>query len=113
MGRPTKSEKRVCQLNLKLTEREFDWVRGQADAVRMQVADFGRAQLFATRKVRKCPEAQPHLDPLFMSHVSRIGNNLNQIARRLHQLHAPAPVDLESTLASIRDIIRKGNADGP
>lgn len=112
MSRPRKSTKRNRQLNLKLTEREFAWVLQQAVAVRMTPVDFGRAQLFATRKLRKLPESAAHLDPLFMAQMGRIGNNLNQIARRLHQFHTPAPADLEDVLASVREIIRKGSPDG-
>jgi hypothetical protein len=110
MARPTKSEKRIRQLNLKLTEREFAWVLRRAVAARIPVADFGRAQLLATRKVGKLPANLPHLDPLFMAQVSRIGNNLNQIARRLHEYRIPAPEDLEAVLVFIREIIRKGGA---
>jgi hypothetical protein len=112
MARPRKSNKRVRQLNLKLTEREFTWVAQQAVGARMTPVDFGRAQLFATRKVRKFPDARPHLDPLFMAQVARMGNNLNQIARRFHQFHLPAPAELDEVLAGVREIIRKGGADG-
>ena len=112
MGRPGKSVKRNRQLNLKLTEREYAWVIERAVEARMKPVDFGRAQLFADGKVRRSAEARPHLDPLFMAQLSRIGSNLNQIVRRLHQLHMPAPGELDGLLASIREIIRTGAADG-
>lgn len=112
MGRPGKSTKRNRQLNLKLTEREFAWVLQQAVAANMKPVDFGRAKLFADRKVRKLPGASPHLDPLFMSQIIRIGSNLNQISRRLHQFRLPASGELDDVLAAIREIIRKGSSDG-
>lgn len=114
MSRPTKSEKRDRQLNLKLTGREFDWVRTRAGASGMQPVDFGRAQLLAERPVRARHRAAPgHLDPLFLAHLSRIGNNLNQIARRLNEFKIVPPSALEPLLEAIREIIRKASADGP
>src|SRR5262245_33160024 len=114
MARPRKSNRRDRQLNLKLSESEFNWVRARAASVRMEIVDYGRAQLFANRKVRKLTEnaSRFHLDPRFMAQLSRIGNNLNQIARRLHEFHLPAPAELEELLASVRAIIRSAS-DGP
>jgi DNA polymerase III delta subunit len=45
------------------------------------------------------------LDPLLLVQLSRIGNNLNQIARRLNELALPAPEALEPLLAEIRRIL--------
>jgi hypothetical protein len=56
--------------------------------------------------------SQSHLAPLFLAHLSRIGNNLNQIARRLHQLDLAAPAALEAVLEEIRALIRKASSDG-
>jgi hypothetical protein len=114
MARPKKSERREHQLNLKLTEREITWVRGRAASASMSSVGFGRAQLLAERPVRPQPGKSPgHLDPLFLIALSRIGNNLNQIARRMHEFRMPAPPALEPLLESIREIIRKASADGP
>jgi hypothetical protein len=110
MARPTKHEKRDRQLNLKLTRREFDYVC--ARAARQRPVDFARAQLLADRPVRTHAQ-HGHLDPLFLLQLSRLGNNLNQIARRLHGRPAPPPAGLGPLLNEIRDLIRKGAADGP
>jgi len=110
MARPAKSEKRDRQLNLKLTMRELDWVKRRAGTAGLRVVEFARRELLCDRPVRARPEVRPgQLDALFMAQVSRIGNNLNQIARRLHQLHMPEPATLHAVLREIRDIIRKSS----
>src|ERR1700749_677768 len=92
MARPTKHDKRDHQLNLKLTLREYNWVCNRAAASGLRPVEFGRAQLLAERALRMARVvAPPHLDPLFLAHLSRIGNNLNQLTRRLHEFHMPPP----------------------
>jgi Bacterial mobilisation protein (MobC) len=113
MARPPKREKRDRQLNLKLTTREHAWVCGRAEALRMRLADYARLQLLSDRPRRSDTEAStPHLAPLFLAHLSRIGNNLNQIARRLHQLDLAAPSALEAALEEVRALIRKASGNG-
>lgn len=113
MARPRKAERREQQLNIKITPSEHAWVRQRASAADMTPTEFGRAQLLTDRPVRrKSPENTHHLDPLFLSQLSRIGNNLNQIARRCHLLNAPPPPALEPLLGLIRDIIRRALPHG-
>lgn len=113
MARPPKREKRDRQLNLKLTEREHAWVCRRAEAVRMRLSEYARLQLLLDRPQRSNPEAStPHLAPLFLAHLSRIGNNLNQIARRLHQLDFAAPSALEAALEEVRAFIKKASGHG-
>jgi hypothetical protein len=113
MGRPTKKEKRDQQLNIKLTLREIAWVRARAGAVRMRPIDYGRAQLLAERPLpRAASNTAPHLDTLFLLQLSRIGNNLNQIARKFNQTGVCPPA-LETLLGDIRELIRKGSGNGP
>jgi hypothetical protein len=55
-------------------------------------------------------EASAHnLDPLFL-HLARVGNNLNQIARRMNQDGLQPPASLQALLTDIRAIIRKVSA---
>jgi hypothetical protein len=110
MGRPPKHQIRDCQLNLKLTRHEFGLVCGRAAAAGMRPVDYGRLQLLVepTVAIAKCA-AGAHLDPLFVQHVSRIGNNLNQIARRFHQLQLPAPPDLAPVLEAVRQFLQRAN----
>jgi hypothetical protein len=113
MGRPTKREKRDQQFNIKLTLREIAWVRAQAGAVRMRPVDYGRAQLLADKPLpRAASIAAPHLDTLFLLQLSRIGNNLNQLARKFNQTGLCPPPALEVSLREIRELIRKGSGNG-
>jgi Bacterial mobilisation protein (MobC) len=114
MARPTKKEKRDRQLNIKLTLREIDTVRARASAAGMRPVDYGRAQLLADKPAQSAASAAaPHLDTLFLVQLSRIGNNLNQIARKFNLTGAHPPAALEQLLAEIRGFIRKGSENGP
>jgi len=114
MGRPTRAEKRDKQLNLKLTAREHAWVQSRAKASGKRLVDFGRAMILADRPLpARLPGAPTHLDPLFLACLSRIGNNLNQIARRLHEFDVTAPADLEPVLAALREMFGKVRKHGP
>jgi len=113
MARPSKSEKRDRQINLKLTVREMAWLRARAASLGMRPVDFGRAQLLSDRPIKMIARSGgPHLDPLFIAQMSRIGNNLNQIARNFHRFQVPPPADLQPVLQAIREIIRKASVDG-
>jgi hypothetical protein len=79
----------------------------------MRPVDYGRTQLLADRPLpRAASIAAPHLDTLFLLQLSRVGNNLNQIARKFNQTGICPPVTLESLLSDIRELIRKGSGDG-
>lgn len=88
-------------------------MRARASAARMRPVDYGRTQLLADRPLpRAASIAAPHLDTLFLLQLSRVGNNLNQIARKFNQTGICPPVTLESLLSDIRELIRKGSGDG-
>jgi hypothetical protein len=98
---------------MSLTTRELELLRARAAAAGMRPVDYGRAQLFADRRSSRAPVAlAPHLDPLFLACLSRLGNNLNQIPRRLNATRQPAPPTLEPLLREIRILIGRGGAGG-
>jgi mobilization protein NikA len=108
MGRPAKHDKRDQQLNVKLTVREFAWVAREATAVGLRPGEYGRTKMLADRPVDTPARAEgPQLDPLFLASLARIGNNLNQIARRLHELDVPAPEDLAPLLRLVRETLQQ------
>lgn len=77
----------------------------------MRPVDYGRAQLFRERPVTSARQGGgTHLDPLYLSALGRIGNNLNQLMRLLNGLKRPPPPTLEPLLQQIRDLIAKGAA---
>jgi hypothetical protein len=49
--------------------------------------------------------------PVNYGQLARLGNNLNQMVRHLHQTGDPLPADLEPLLTDIRRIIARGAAD--
>lgn len=109
MGRPTIKIKRDQQFNIGLSKAESEWLHQRAAATGMRPVDYGRAKLFAKRVSGEAPGVH-HLDPLFLVSLSRIGNNLNQIARRLHKTAQPAPPSLEPLLRELQALLRKGMA---
>jgi hypothetical protein len=74
----------------------------------MRSVDYGRAQLFLPRRISAAQTASAHqLDPLFHVQLSRLGNNLNQIARKLNTLALPPPPTLEPLLQEIRALLTR------
>lgn len=77
----------------------------------MRPTDYARAKLFSDWQVANGEAARrpaaplSHLDPLFMAALSRLGNNLNQITRRLNTFSMPPPPSLEPLLHEIRSLV--------
>ena len=84
----------------------------RASRAGMRPVDYGRARLLGMadrgNSARGAPA--PYLDPLLLATLSRLGNNLNQIARRLNTLDLPAPPSLEPLLQLIRSLITKAGS---
>jgi hypothetical protein len=109
MGRPTTSEPRSRQLNLSLTESELESIRRRAAVLGMRPAHFGRAMLLDEKhKPAITPAPENTTDQLIYGQLVRLGNNLNQMVRHLHQTGDPLPPDLEPLLRDIRAIIARG-----
>jgi hypothetical protein len=107
MGRPKLQITRDRQFNVSLTETEWSGLQRAARLALMRPVDYARMRLLAKPSgLLRAEQAAPQLDPLLLLHLSRLGNNLNQIARRLNELRLPAPDDLAPLLAEIRGILR-------
>ncbi|HEX4409034.1 MAG TPA: hypothetical protein VH206_09690 [Xanthobacteraceae bacterium] len=63
--------------------------------------------LNADRNPRSSLESEGQFDRLVYGALSRLGNNLNQLLRHLHQTGDPIPPDLEPLLKDIRQIIAR------
>jgi Bacterial mobilisation protein (MobC) len=109
MARPKISEPRAYQLNLRFTARELESINRRASALGMRPVQFGRTVLLGTkdRPVADQEPAHNHAR-LIRSELSRLGNNLNQLVRHLHQTGDPLPPDLEPLLIDIRRLIARG-----
>jgi hypothetical protein len=108
MVRPKLKITRNKQFNVGLTVSEHEALHQRAREAGMRPVDYGRARLFSEHfwTLQSAPKAH-HLDPLFLVQLSRIGNNLNQIARRLNLRPEPAPPSLEPVLAELRALLRR------
>ena len=108
MGRPKATEPRMQQLNLSLSVREWESIKRRAQLLGMRPAHFGRAVLLdEDRKPALKTQPESNLDRLVYGALSRLGNNLNQLLRHLHQTGDPLPADLEPLLKDIRQIIAR------
>jgi hypothetical protein len=108
MGRPKKSEPRLHQLNLSLTTSELEIIEKRAHALGMRPVHFGRAVILgqhASGIARSEPAS--NLGRLIHAQLVRLGNNLNQMVRHLHQTGDPLPPDLEPLLNDIRRLIAR------
>ena len=112
MGRPRKSEPRSEQFNLSLTASELASIKRRAQAVGMRPVHFGRALLLEEGR-KSVPKGEPasNANRLIYGQLVRLGNNLNQLVRHLHQTGDPLPADLEPLLTDIRQIIMRGCRD--
>jgi hypothetical protein len=109
MGRPRKSEPRIRQLNFSLTEAELNSLTHRAQALGMRPVHFGRALLLdQDHKPTLKSSAPSNIERLIYGQLCRLGNNLNQLVRHLHQTGDPLPADLEPLLKDIRQIIARG-----
>ena len=108
MGRPRKSEPRSQQFNLSLTESELASIKKRAQALGMRPVHFGRAVLLDQGgKYAPKHDREDNIDRLVYAQLVRLGNNLNQMVRHLHQTGDPLPPDLEPLLMDIRQIITR------
>jgi hypothetical protein len=107
MGRPKTSDPRGQQLNLSLSASELESIRSRAAALGMRPVHFGRALLLDQSRTLTKNAAASNTDRLIYGQLVRLGNNLNQIVRHLHQTGDPLPVDLEPLLTDIRRIIAR------
>jgi hypothetical protein len=105
VGRPKVNEPRCHQLNLSLSATELASIRARASALGMRTAHFGRAMLLERDGRAAKHEAENNHEQLIYGQLVRLGNNLNQMVRHLHQTGDPLPADLEPLLTDIRHAI--------
>lgn len=94
------------QLKVRLTEDEFARLKKAAEGDGVTMADFARRQL-ALDTVNRSPTGSmayrkfTPVDPDLLRQISRLGNNLNQIARRVNQYDFDTSLDLLQALLTI------------
>jgi hypothetical protein len=113
VGRPKVYEPRCHQLNISLTATELAGIAARAAALGMRPAPFGRALILARESAPSARQPQNNYQQLIYGQLVRLGNNLNQLVRRLHRTGEPPPADLEPLLRDIRHIITREGGNGP
>ena len=95
-------EKRTKEIKIRLTDTEHQRLLDRCD--RTHLAEWLRQLGLGehTSRRRRVPEVAPEL----LRQVSGIGNNLNQIARRLNQLDGLNPTERVSLLAVLNSLDR-------
>lgn len=95
-------EKRTREIKIRLTDSEHQRLIDRCD--RTHLAEWLRQLGLGehTSRKRRLPDVAPEL----LRHVSGIGNNLNQIARRLNQLDGLTLTERVSLLAVLNSLDR-------
>ncbi|MEB6472832.1 MobC family plasmid mobilization relaxosome protein, partial [Klebsiella michiganensis] len=93
-------EKRTKEIKIRLTETEHQRLLDRCD--RTHLAEWLRLLGLGehTSRKRRVPEVAPEL----LRQVSGIGNNLNQIARRLNQTDSLTPSERASLLVVLTSL---------
>lgn len=111
MARPKLPITRDRQFNVSLTAAEFDAMQRAARMAGLRPVDFARAKILSkTRRSARTTHDVRQFEPVVLVALSRIGNNLNQIARSLNELSLDVPDDLAPLLAELRGILRMAAA---
>lgn len=105
-GVPAKSRRRQSprrhELTIRLGSDELERLRALANLAGISMAEYTRGQLLregkaaaGVPKTRRRRSMSTVADPSLLAHLARIGNNLNQIARRVNSLETGKGVQVE------------------
>ena len=111
-GVPVKSRRRQSprrhELTVRLGEDELNHLRALASDAGFSMAEYARSQLLregklaeGAPKICRRRSVSTVVDPSLLSHLARIGNNLNQIARRVNSSERGKGLDVQVLLSLI------------
>ena len=105
MARPRKqsAEQRLARLNARVTPVELAYVEGQALAAGICASEFVRR---AALGQRIAPRRTRSIDAVLVE-LSRIGVNINQMARATNSGRPPASAELHTALTELRSVLEK------
>jgi hypothetical protein len=95
---------RTRRLEVRLTAAELDELRARAKEAKARPSVYVRACVLG-----RVPRVIPSIDEDIARELARIGNNLNQIARRLNE-HAgddPSAEELEKAYTQLAMVVRR------
>jgi len=96
-------EKRTKEIKIRMTETEHQRLLERCD--RLHLAEWLRQLGLGEHMSRKRPV--PEVAPELLRQVSGMGNNLNQIARRLNQSDSLTPSERVSLLSILNSLDRQ------
>ncbi|HFT2752586.1 TPA: MobC family plasmid mobilization relaxosome protein [Klebsiella quasipneumoniae] len=96
-------EKRTKEIKIRMTETEHQRLLERCD--RIHLAEWLRQLGLGEQTARKRPV--PDVAPELLRQVSGMGNNLNQIARRLNQSDSLTPSERVSLLSILNSLDRQ------
>ena len=96
-------DKRTKEIKIRLTESEHERLLARCD--RAHLAEWLRSLGLGVHVLRR--RRVPDVDPALLRQVTGIGNNLNQIARKLHGLDAIPAYQQVSLLAVLTSLDRQ------
>jgi len=96
-------EKRTKEIKIRMTETEHQRLLERCD--RIHLAEWLRQLGLGEQTARKRPV--PEVAPELLRQVSGMGNNLNQIARRLNQSDSLTPSERVSLLSILNSLDRQ------
>jgi len=96
-------EKRTKEIKIRMTETEHQRLLERCD--RLHLAEWLRQLGLGEQTSRKRPV--PEVAPELLRQVSGMGNNLNQLARRLNQSDSLTPSERVSLLSILNSLDRQ------
>ena len=96
-------EKRTREIKIRLTDSEHQRLLERSD--RLHLAEWLRQLGLGEQTSRKRPV--PEVAPELLRQISGMGNNLNQIARRLNQSDSLTPSERVSLLSLLNSLDRQ------
>lgn len=112
MPRPPSVNPRSKQLGVALTQDEYAIVTERADAVGLRPVDYARAAMLGQMIVAAKAVTMSRYDKLTLEAWSRVGSNLNQVARQLNSLQRVEAAEVQLVLADVRKLIIEAQSHG-
>jgi hypothetical protein len=105
------SQKRRRQhvINITFDDTEFMQTQGKASAAGLSLAGFGRAAMLGSPgpRARRRPPLNAELLAYAVAQLNRVGNNLNQLNKRLNAAQATGAGEAAAAIAETRAAIRQ------
>jgi Bacterial mobilisation protein (MobC) len=89
---------------IRFSKEERDSLLSQAKSFGVSLSEFVRR---AALKRRLPPAPPPQINRDIYQELSRIGNNLNQVARKIHEGAVSVDLELVGTLTELKGVVKE------